>query len=117
MPKENLFCPSCGAPHELPQPLPITMECFNCKSGFSPADELHRYTIYICKPDPSNAFFEIHKSGHCFILPRKGDKILSQYENLSEDESLRVLDIEFKFVTIGNTSRQEVYIHTEVVKP
>ena len=111
-----MYCPSCGAPHEWPQPLPATITCGNCKSVFSPVDELHRYTIYICKPDHSDAFLEVHKSGHCFIIPRKGDKILSQYANLSEDESLRVIDIEFEFVTVGNTSRQAVYVLTEVAK-
>ncbi len=123
MKKEKMYCPSCGAAHEWSLPLPQSIECGNCKTPFSPIDELHRITIHICRPgEEISGFLESIYSGRSVILPRKGDKVLSKYEeylSLSSDESLRVKDLMFEFQRSDDQSgivRQVIYVLTEVKK-
>jgi hypothetical protein len=118
MRREKFSCPICGSPHDWPQPLPALFRCCRCKSEFSPIEELRHYTVHICKPGQLGSFLETYYSGRPFIIPRKGDRILHESLNLSDDESLRVSDIDFEFMRIDDseTIRQAVYIRTEISK-
>jgi hypothetical protein len=118
MKREKFSCPICGSPHNWPEPLPALFRCCRCKSEFSPVEELRRYTVHICRPGQSDSFLETYYSGRPFIIPRRGDRILQETFDLSNDESLRVSDIDFEFTRVDNSStiRQSVYVRTEISK-
>lgn len=118
MQKRQMTCPACGAPHEWTLPLPQTITCGNCKSMFSSAGELRRFTIHICGPGRGDEFLESHHSGRPFMVPRRGDVIRSPYINVKDGESLRVADVEFEFPggAEGQGGSQVVYVLTEIRK-
>lgn len=115
---KKLACPACGAPHEWPLPLPQAINCGNCKSTFSPVEELRRFTVYVCRPDENDTFLEVHHSSRPFMLPRRGDVIRCPFIRLEDGESLSVLSVEFEFLESaeGHAASEAAYLLTEIRK-
>ena len=109
-------CPSCGVVHEYPQELPELIICGNCKTKFSPANAVRRFSLFICESPDRDRFVEKHYFSTPFILPRSGDLINSQYVNLPDNKTLKVLDVEHEFVEKEAMSiHQNVYVFVEVI--
>ncbi len=115
MANEKYSCPSCGLSYQSSQPLPQAVTCGNCETVFSPVAELQRYSMYICRPGERSRFLEVQQSGLPFIVPRQGDTISTKFLKLKPEQALVVTGLEFGFVKRGSSSRQEVYVFTEVV--
>ena len=110
-------CPSCGADQEWPQELPDLITCGNCKTKFSPANEVRRFTLFICEHPNSESFIEKHYFATAFIVPRRGDHINSKYANLPENKTLKVVDVEHEFVDKeGSAIHQNVNVYVEVIE-
>jgi hypothetical protein len=109
-------CPACGVTREWRIPLPETSTCGNCKSVFSPASEVQRYAVHICRPGERDSYAELHYYARAPMLPNRGDAILSPYVSLKDGESLRVADVEFEFSSDGEgtAALQSVFLLTAV---
>lgn len=114
MPKVKVYCPSCGLNYEWQQELPKEITCHNCKTIFSPANHVIRFSIHIYYPGSHKHVLESHHYSKSCFLPRPGDYFNSKYANLPEDRSFRVTAVEHEFDDRdGWLDYQRVHIYLE----